>query len=703
MDLTVNRAVVIFLVLGLTTPGCRRETQEQRTVQTAFETASADHPREAARQLEAELGKAPDPRGFLFLGGLHESNLDWEKARHAYGRAVADPATAFRARYGLARLAVKQQDYLGARPHLAELPRLHPDPMFRSLLVGALGQTREQFEAALREVAALRQQNPGLWGDSAEVLTAYADLQLLTGDRKGGDETLRALRTAAVRELPDALLLAEVYWMVGRFPPAMALASAAVRTKPSAGEAWMMLARAAIFVGDFALADRALSQIAAKVATDPELLLAKAQVDRANERIPAALKSAQQAVSLVPESNAHYRRQVRLGLVDLLLQTHQSDRARVEVDAILKEDPSWVPALLASAAVAIEQKQDDHALKTLAGLDALEDLAPRLGCRLQQLRGAALLDRKDHVGAEKAFRLCLEKAPADPTGPLLLGIALEKRGDLTGARRLWNRAVELAPGNAEVVKRIVDIDWKAGRHKVAIELARTEARRSPGSAGLADLLGQLLAASGELGEAESELRRALQLAPGRSGTWLALAQVFRATDRHRDRLEALKKAESSLPQSWPLELDIADAERRTGRPERAADIYERALKAHLDAPEILNNLALIYAGPLRHPEKAVPLAERARDSRPGDPHLVDTLGWVYYLAGQNEKALPLLRQAAGAEPRDPDFAFHLGMALLKKGDATGGVAQLKKALALSPRFEGAEEAREQVARNATRK
>lgn len=692
----VNRAVASLLLIALSGPGCRRETQPQTGFQKAYEQAAAGHPREAAQQLEAELAKAPDPKGFLLLGGLQESILDWDKAVRSYQRALADPATAFRARYGLARLAVKEQDWKGARPHLEELPKLHANPLYRILLGGPLAQTVEQAGAALQKVEALRQQNPGFWADSAEVLATYADLQLLTGNRKGADASLRALRTASVRELPDALLLADVYWMVGRFPPAVALAQAAVKTKPRAGEAWMMLARAAVEVRDLALADQALSRIADKVAADPELLMARAQVERANERVATALKSAQQAVTLVPESNARYRRRVRLGLVELLLQTDQPDRARVEVDAILKEDPVWLPALLASAAVAIEQKHHDEALKALDGLDALGDQAPRLECRLQQLRGAALLAKNDTAGAEKAFRRCMDLVPADPTGPLLLGIAHEKRGDLSGARRQWNRAMELAPGDAQVVKRIVDVDWKAGRRQAAIELVRAEAKRAPHSAGLADLLGQLLAASGQLVEAEAEFRRALQLAPGRSGTWVALSHVFRATNRHRDRLEALKKAQAQLPQSWPLDLDIADAERRTGRSERAIAIYEQALKANPDSPEVLNNLALVYAGPLRQPDKAIPLAERAHARRPGDPRLTDTLGWVYYLAGQNERALPLLKQASAANPRDPDFVFHLGMALLKAGDASGGTAQLKKALALSPSFEGANEARKLV-------
>jgi tetratricopeptide (TPR) repeat protein len=702
MDVKVTRALAPLLLLVVAAGSCRRGGG-QSAIQQAYASAAAGRPREAAQTLQAALQKTPDPAGFLLLGGLEERVLDWAEARRAFERAAADPATALFAHYGLARLAAKEEDWKAAWPHLQAMPKLHPNPVYQVLLGAPLVRTLDEAKAAAEKVAALRKQNPGFWADSAEVLATQADLQLVAGDRTGADVSLRALHAAAIKEVPSALLLADVYRIAGRLPPALALASGAVKAEPTSGDGWILLALIATQAREFAAADQALGRVAAKVPRDPELLMAKARVDRANERIAGAIESAQKAVNLVPASSGRYRRTVRLALVELLLQTNQSDRARIEVNAMLREDPTSVPAQLAAAAVAIEQKHLDEALKTLESLDATEDLSARTVCRVQELRGAAFLAKGETAGAEKAFRRCIEKRPTDATGPLLLGIALESRRDLAGARREWQRAMELAPGDAGIVRRLAELDWKAGHRNDAIELVRAQQKRVPQSPALAELLGQLLHSAGQMVEAEAQYRRALELAPGRSGTWLALAQLYRATGRHQDRLAALQKARAQLPPSLAIELEIADAERRTGHPEKAVAIYEKALEAQPGSPAVLNNLALVYAGALGKPERGLPLAEKAHAQLPADPRFTDTLGWIHHLSGNSREALPLLRRAAAATRfGDPDIDFHLGVALMKAGDSTG-LGHLRKALSLSPNFEGADQARKLVDEKAPKK
>ena len=51
---------------------------------------------------------------------------------------------------------------------------------------------------------------------------------------------------------------------------------------------------------------------------------------------------------------------------------------------------------------------------------------------------------------------------------------------------------------------------------------------------------------------------------------------------------------------------------------------------------------------------------------PGDPAILDSLGWVYYKLGQYSESEALLREAHNAFP-DPEVAAHLGEVLWVQG------------------------------------
>jgi Flp pilus assembly protein TadD len=74
-----------------------------------------------------------------------------------------------------------------------------------------------------------------------------------------------------------------------------------------------------------------------------------------------------------------------------------------------------------------------------------------------------------------------------------------------------------------------------------------------------------------------------------------------------------------------------------------------------------------------------------------DPHISDTLGWVYYKKNVYSRAVTYLQEASEKAPNNPAIRYHLGMAYLKNGDKGKAKKELKKALDLSPEFPGSEE------------
>src|SRR5262249_49694061 len=105
-----------------------------------------------------------------------------------------------------------------------------------------------------------------------------------------------------------------------------------------------------------------------------------------------------------------------------------------------------------------------------------------------------------------------------------------------------------------------------------------------------------------------------------------------------------------------------------------------------------NNLAWIYSEHGGDKEKALQLAQTAKESDPENPHVSDTLGWILYKRGVYQRALGLIREAAAKLPDNPAIQSHLGMAYYLLGGKEAARQALGKALALNPRAPGVEEA-----------
>jgi tetratricopeptide (TPR) repeat protein len=107
-----------------------------------------------------------------------------------------------------------------------------------------------------------------------------------------------------------------------------------------------------------------------------------------------------------------------------------------------------------------------------------------------------------------------------------------------------------------------------------------------------------------------------------------------------------------------------------------------------------NNLAYLYADKGENIDEALNLAQGAKGQFPEDPHISDTLGWVYYKKNILSRAIVYLKEANDKVPSHPIMRYHLGMAYYKNGEKENARRELKRALELDPKFPGSEEAKD---------
>ena len=127
--------------------------------------------------------------------------------------------------------------------------------------------------------------------------------------------------------------------------------------------------------------------------------------------------------------------------------------------------------------------------------------------------------------------------------------------------------------------------------------------------------------------------------------------------------------------------------------DKAKSRYEQILKLNSRFAPAANNLAWILVEQGGNIDVALSYAQTAREQKPDDPYVADTLGWIYYKKNANVLAASLLKEAVEKLPNEPVVHFHLGMALQKNGDMAGAKNSLLTALKLSQTFNGSEQAR----------
>jgi tetratricopeptide (TPR) repeat protein len=82
---------------------------------------------------------------------------------------------------------------------------------------------------------------------------------------------------------------------------------------------------------------------------------------------------------------------------------------------------------------------------------------------------------------------------------------------------------------------------------------------------------------------------------------------------------------------------------------------------------------------------------------PGNPSIMDTMGWIYYKLRAYDSAVDLLKQCVDKDPKNSTYQYHLGMSYYQLNKKDQARSHLDNALRLSASFAGADEAKRTLA------
>ncbi len=154
--------------------------------------------------------------------------------------------------------------------------------------------------------------------------------------------------------------------------------------------------------------------------------------------------------------------------------------------------------------------------------------------------------------------------------------------------------------------------------------------------------------------------------------------------------EAIARTEPLTGDDWPLLYARGISYERAGDWNKAEADFLRALKLQPDQPDVLNYLAYSWLTMGKNIAQARDYLDVALAQRPDDAHIIDSMGWAYYLSGDYKMAVEQFERAVELMPDDSTVNDHLGDAYWRIGREVEARYQWQRALTFKPEKEAAD-------------
>jgi tetratricopeptide (TPR) repeat protein len=553
------------------------------------------------------------------------------------------------------------------------------------ITLGTLHLRRQDAGAAERAFREAVAREPG----SVEAHLALGDFLVMRRDPAGAERAFRAAAEIAPIGSPARVKLADFHLLLRKPDEARAILTEITERSPDFLPAWRRLAEMAFAERKWSESVKALDTVLRKSPEDLDARFLRGRVHLALRETSEAILEFQRVLRTEPRlAPARFQ----LGVAHI--QAGNLQQAKTELREAVTISPGFTEAVLLLAELSVQTGAPQAAIEEIEKLLARQ---PRPGPAVYMALGAAYLAGREPVKATEAYRKFAELVKGDPRGPYLVGIGLAAQGKRAEARKEFEASLAIAPGFVEPLSQLVRVALADRQPDAALARVRKQITLVPRSARLQAVLGGVHQARNEIPQAEAAFARAIELDPRLLGPYLQLAQIYEVSGRHQEALAKVAAALEVNPRNVAALMLSGVIHQQRGDLARAREAYERLLAANPRFAPALNNLAWLLSEHGGDRERALQLAQMAREIAPEEGPIADTLGWVLYRRGVYQRALALLKESATRLPDNPQVQYHLGMAARKAGDLDLARKALAVAVAARGDFPGKDEARKTLA------
>jgi tetratricopeptide (TPR) repeat protein len=510
-------------------------------------------------------------------------------------------------------------------------------------------------------------------------------LGLFYASRGRETEAERYLKVAAATNDRDSqFALANYYLQRDRGEQALAMLDWMAAADDPGGGAAARAADIEFRLGRREQAMQRAERILARDPLNPRALRIKAQAMFAAGDIRHATTIARAAVAADPGSA-----EARVVLARSLLAGGDRQVAFSEFSEAWRRNPTDAETAKELAALALALGRDEVALEF-----ARERVRLSPNDRDASMALVRVFTRTgDFAGAERALAPLLSERPARPDVLVLLGALQAARGNTDAARSTYRAALQADRNSLDALSGLVGVAIDNNQVDQVTQLVEQGVSAHPKHPGYLLLAARTARAVGDARRAEAMLRAILNIDPEHAEAELQLIDNLTRQNRREEANELIERALTRQPSSFELQVALATLLEETGHLAEARTRYEAIVTANPKTGAVAARLAALYANQRENLERALELAQMAKQQLPDDPDVSDTLGWVYVRSGLPSVGERHLKDAVQAAPTTALFRYHLGIAHQQQSQFRGARNELTQALTLDPNFSAAADAR----------
>ena len=584
---------------------------------------------EAIAALQNSIKQQPTIEGYYYLGLTLYSTGQLESAINQF-RTILDHVPSYtRSRLMIGMILLQQKRVEDAISEIGKVIETDPQNALAHNLLGSAYLARGQFDEGMKELNRATALDPKL----VEAHVKKGLLYLSKGKEREGEAELQTAVKVNPEILNTRLMLFSYYLRQNK--PAKAL--------------------------------ELLGQGLTGKASDAPLYNAMALAANAQHNPDEALQYLRKAKTSDPSYFPTY-----FNIANYYLIVGQQDKAIAEYNAVLSKDPQNLKALLSIAALNELKGQDAQALQTYIAAEKTKNEAAFLAL-------AGYYARKKEIG--KAIDVLDEAIKTNSKN----FVALEAKGNLLVADKKFKEALKVFD-DIEQAKQGTGIGLKIKTYMAmkdfprALEQAQQIITLKPNSAIGYMVLATIYETQNDVARAIDQLQRGIKADPGNPEARLQLGNLFAKKKDYTSAMGVFNEIVKSNSQFAPAYFAMGTVLERIGKQKEAVRKYRDALAKSENYVPALNNLSYLSADGYGDKREALRLAITAFRLEPGNPGVMDTLGYALLKNGKSAEAVKLFERAAAALPNNPMVLYHYALALKEQGDRAKAGEKLQKAL-----------------------
>lgn len=759
MHVTLNRTLFrscVFLLLALMLTSCSADPEKKKAdhYKKAMVYVEEKNPNAAiielrnAIQLDPKFADARYQLGLLYLKSGEVKNAFGELQR----ASSLDPKN-IDAKLKTAEFLSMAKDKDGSKKLVDEILASQPENTDALTLLSNLLLNQGDLDNALKSVdkaLALQPNSDRLYFTKGRILLAQK--------KQDEAETLfsKALEVNPEKQANYQMLIS-YYQSSGKKDKALDLANQMLKKFPDTSEPWLLRAALLRDNNNEQQAEETYQEALTHFPKESKLLAVMGEFyantgkfDQAETAYKAAIENAEKPLDIKSQLADLYFEQKKfdqakqtmdevlakdsghkgalLVKYKFLIKEGHNQEAISQLGPLLKDYPQWAEAHFTKALAHLNLGETELALNsvteaikfnprnskyhTMLALlhlngqhfdDAKKESAIALKLQPKNFSAALLLAKsvlmsKEYDTAITILEDMKTKVPENIEVIGSLGLAYLGKQDTKKALQAFMQVLTLQPGNTPALVNVIRINQKQGKGRgELIQTVRDQLKLAPESAGNLMLLASMLMAENQYEEALQITQKVQQIEPKNPATYTMGAYIYKQQQKTDQAIDEYKKLLATGTNKIQAYMGLGAIYEQNGDHELAKKQYQEALKIDEAFAPAANNLAWLMTED-EQPDlgEALRLALIAKQAFPDAPHIVDTLGMVYYKRGSFSLARSEFSQAAEKRPDLPVFQYHLALALYGDNQKEKAIEELREALAKDQPFDEKKKAQEQL-------